>query len=48
MNDITAIGFFLACILATLGLLRVIEWLRPREQALGDSGARTLKQEARQ
>ncbi len=39
MNDLAAISIFLGCFLATLGLVRVCEWLRPREQARPDRPA---------
>lgn len=32
MNDLTAIGIFIACLIATLGLVRACEWLGPRAQ----------------
>ena len=47
MNDLSAIGVFFACLIATLGLVRVCDWLRPHEQARKDSGAGTLTKEAR-
>jgi hypothetical protein len=54
MNDLTAVGLFFACLIATLGLVRVCEWLRPHvpalrgEQATGNSGSGALAKEARQ
>lgn len=51
MNDLTAVGIFFACLIATLGLVRVCEWLRPptpREQASDRSGVGALTKEARQ
>ena len=30
MSDMTAIGCFVGCVAATLGLIRVCEWLLPR------------------
>ncbi len=48
MNDITAIGWFLACLIATYGLLHACEWLRPASQAQGGSAAGTVKKETRQ
>lgn len=54
MNDLTAVGLFFACLIATLGLVRVCEWLGPRapalrgEQATGNSGSSALTKEARQ
>lgn len=29
MNDLIPIAFFVGCLLATFGLVRVCEWLRP-------------------
>lgn len=29
MNDLLSIAFFVGCLLATFGLVRVCEWLRP-------------------
>jgi hypothetical protein len=29
MNDLTAIGVFVACVIATCALARLCEWLRP-------------------
>lgn len=37
MNDLTSIGIFLACLFSTVGLLRLCEGLRPREQARNDA-----------
>lgn len=54
MNDLIAVGLFFACLVATLGLVRVCEWLRPHvpaprgEQASGNSGSIELIKEARQ
>lgn len=57
MNDLTAVGLFFACLIATFGLVRVCEWLRPPtphvpalrvEQGTGDSGSSALTREARQ
>ncbi len=50
MNDLAAIGFFFACLIATLGLLRVCEWLRPpkpREHARTEPGPNASSKEAR-
>jgi hypothetical protein len=54
MNDLTAVGLFFGCLVATLGLVRVCEWLRPHvpalrgDQATGNSGSSALTEEARQ
>ncbi|MDX2117157.1 MAG: hypothetical protein SFY96_03130 [Planctomycetota bacterium] len=32
MNDLIPIAFFALCLLATFGLVRVCEWLRPVSQ----------------
>jgi hypothetical protein len=54
MNDLTAIGLFFACLIATFGLVRVCEWLRPQvpaprgEQATDNSGSSALTKESRQ
>lgn len=32
MNDLIPIAFFVACLLATFGLVRACEWLRPLVQ----------------
>gem|GEM_PF-4854610 len=54
MNDLTAVGLFFTCLIATLGFVRVCEWLRPHvpalrgEQATGNSGSGALTKEARQ
>ncbi|MBS0197997.1 MAG: hypothetical protein JSR77_14670 [Planctomycetes bacterium] len=46
MNDLTSIGWFLACLIATQGLLRLCGWLRPRERAAGETGAEAATKEA--
>jgi hypothetical protein len=54
MNDLTAIGLFFACLIATLGLVRVCEWLQPHlpaprgEPAAVNSVSSALTEEARQ
>lgn len=54
MNDLTAVGLLLACLIATLGLVRVCDWLRPHapaprgEKATGNSGLSDLTKEAHQ
>lgn len=51
MNDLAAIGFFFACLIATLGPLRLCEWLRPpkpREHARTEPGPGALPKESRQ
>lgn len=46
MNDLIPIAVFVGCLLATLGLVRVCEWLRPAsstpqpDAAVGRGGAR--------
>lgn len=35
MNEIIPIAVFIACMLATIGLVRVCEWLRPRSTGPG-------------
>ncbi|MBY0310704.1 MAG: hypothetical protein K2W85_01400 [Phycisphaerales bacterium] len=59
MNDLTAVGVFFACLIATLGLVRVCDWLRPPtppqphvpaprgEQATGHSGSSAISKESR-
>lgn len=47
MNDLITLGIFFACLIVTIGLLRVCEWLRPREQTRGDSGPGAMTKEAR-
>ncbi|HLP84945.1 MAG TPA: hypothetical protein VK157_11400 [Phycisphaerales bacterium] len=32
MNDLIPIAFFVGCLLATFGLMRMCEWLRPISQ----------------
>lgn len=48
MNDLTALAVFFACLLATLGLVRACDWLRPptsREQTPVDpDGGGSLKE----
>lgn len=48
MNDLTAVGIFFCCVIGTLGLVRVCEWLKPRDRARDDSGPGALKEGARQ
>ncbi len=33
MNDLILIAFFALCLIATFGLVRVCEWLRPVDQS---------------
>lgn len=42
MNDLIPIAFFVGCLLATLGLVRACEWLRPvgQSQRPGQPGSR--------
>jgi len=53
MNDLTAVGLFFACLIATIGLVRICEWLRPQvaaprgEQDTGNSGSTAPTKEAR-
>jgi hypothetical protein len=47
MNDVTALGIFFACLLATLGLLRVCEALLPRDKPRA-AGSSALTKEAGQ
>ncbi len=39
MSDFAAIGWFVGCVVATLGLIRACEWLRPRSVSGGAGGA---------
>ena len=54
MNDLTAVGLFVACLIATLGLVQVCAWLQPQvpglrgEQGAGHAGSSALTKEARQ
>jgi hypothetical protein len=46
MNDLIPIAVFIGCLLATFGLVRVCEWLRPasstqRSELSGASGSTT-------
>jgi hypothetical protein len=46
MNDLIPIAIFTGCLLATFGLVRVCEWLKPttsvhRSEADGGNAART-------
>jgi hypothetical protein len=48
MNDLTAVGIFFGCLIATFALLRACEWLLPREQPRGDTDTAVLRKEPRQ
>lgn len=48
MNDLTALGLFVACVLATFGLRRGCEWLQPREHPRSAASPRGVTKEARQ
>lgn len=39
MNDLTAILIFLACLLATFGLVRACSWLNPPQSPRAGQGA---------
>lgn len=53
MSDLAAIGIFFACLISTLVLVRVCDWLRPRtmatpnEPSTKQSSSSTLNTEAR-
>lgn len=47
MNDLIALVIFLACLLATFGLVRVCEWLKPRESGRAERASGTASQELR-
>jgi hypothetical protein len=47
MNDVTALGIFFGCLIATFALLRACDWLLPREQPKGDEAHAALGKEPR-
>jgi hypothetical protein len=52
MNDFIPIAVFLGCVIATLGLVRVCEWLRPasrtqHHESSGPRGALPRQEERR-
>jgi len=47
MNDLIPIAFFFGCLLATFGLVRVCDWLRPVSHARPADPADTLAPMAR-
>lgn len=48
MNDPILIAVFALCLLATFGLVRVCEWLRPAEPTRAGHDAASSRTEARQ
>jgi len=46
MNQLIAIGCVLGCVISTLGLIRVCEWLRPRDRVRRDAGYLSNPEEA--
>lgn len=43
MNDLIALSFFVGCLLATLGLVRLCEWLLPHAARPNDATNREAR-----
>jgi hypothetical protein len=47
MNDLIPIAVFALCLIVTFGLVRVCEWLKPRDSGRAERASGTNSQELR-